>query len=128
MIETQPLLRVLDPNGHIDELRRRLRREQRGAETLRFVQPSPFQEGLCAAYQVAIDLLEHCHRHQRRWYDQQDLLMVLGGLEDTYRKRLIEEQYTTNPWFLGFSRIWRRVLAILERLPVVEEESSQTEN
>lgn len=133
MIEVQQrealrLLMVLDPNGHVDELRRRLRRELRSVESVLFVQPSAFETGRHAALTVAIDLLEHCHRHQRRWYDQQDLLMVLGGLEEAYRAHYRQEQ-TKSPWLRGYMRIWQRVLAILERLPVVEDEqSSQSEN
>lgn len=129
MIEAQRevLLRVLDPNEHVNELRRRLRRELRSAESVLFIQPSAFQEGLCTALKVALDLLAECHRHEKLWYGQQDVLAVLGGLEQTYREQYEREQTTKGPWFLGYSRIWRRVLAILERLQVVEG-SSQNEN
>ena len=129
MIEAprEALLRVLDPNEHINELRRRLRRELRSAEAVLHINASDFQVGLRDALKVALDLLAECHRYEKRWYDQQAVLGVLGGMEQAYRERYLQEQTTKGPWFLGFSRIWRRVLAILERLQVVEE-SSQNEN
>lgn len=130
MIHNTAALRVLDPNEHINELRRRLRRELVIAESVLHTNPSGFQEGLCAALKVALDLLKHCHRYEKRWYFQQDVLNVLGGLEMAYREKYIENAWNSKtPWFLGFSRIWRRVLVILERLQVVEAEvSSQSEN
>lgn len=118
---------VWDKTDRVGEIRRRLRKQLRQQHALAdsgIIKKEGYYGGELRALEVAYDMLVDCRKWRLR-YAKAALDGVTKALEHEYMQmaRLVGEM--RGPWFVGFSSIWRRVIKVVESLPV---DSSQTEN